>query len=80
MWHLYIVECNDKSLYTGITTDVKRRLREHNAGKGSRALRGKLPAVLVYREKMKSRSSALKREAQIKKWTHAQKSALANST
>ena len=79
MWYLYILRCRDKSLYTGITTDVERRLKEHNAGKGSRAVRGKRPAVLVYRETIKSRSLALKKEAQIKKLTHAEKLTLANS-
>ena len=67
LWFLYILQCRDGSLYTGITTDIQRRVKEHSKGKGSRLLRGKLPVKLVYQEDHPDRSSALKREAQIKK-------------
>ena len=69
MWFLYILQCSDQSLYTGISTDVQRRIKEHSAGKGkgSRYVHGKLPVRLVYQERCKNRSSALKREAKIKK-------------
>ena len=76
LWFLYVLQCKDKSLYTGISTNVKRRIKEHSNGKGSRALRGKLPLKLVYQESCSSRSSALKREAEIKKFTHKKKLAL----
>ena len=68
-WHLYILQCSDKSLYTGIALDVERRIREHTAGKGSAYVRSKLPIKLVYREPCRNKSSALKREAEIKGWT-----------
>jgi len=73
MWFLYILKCKDNSLYTGITTDVERRVNMHNNKKGSRAIRGKLPAKLVYTEKHPSHSKALKREAEIKAWPRPKK-------
>ncbi len=68
-WYVYILECADNSLYTGITVDVKRRIAEHNhddklAAKYTRVRR---PVKLVYQEKLKSRSLATKREMEIKK-------------
>ncbi len=75
-WFLYIVRCKDRSLYTGIALDVKRRLREHSEGKGSRYLRGKAPLRLVYTETFPNRSKASKREAQIKRWPRKKKLAL----
>lgn len=71
-----MLRCGDGSVYTGITTDVARRVSEHNAGKGSRAVRGRLPARLVYREKFRSRGPASKREAEIKRWPRTMKLAL----
>lgn len=67
-WFLYLIRCYDGSLYTGITTDVKRRFEEHqgNDGKGSKYLRGKAPLKLVLKKKIGSRSSALKAENKIK--------------
>ena len=76
MWHLYILRACDGTLYTGITLDVKRRIKTHHAGKGSRYLRGRLPAKLVYRESLPDRSSALKREARIKRMARREKLAL----
>jgi len=74
-WFVYIVECSDKTLYTGITTNIIRRLREHNASDklGARSLRGKRPVTLVYSETYSSRSEALKREAAIKHWKRGYK-------
>ena len=66
MWYVYIVECSDKSLYTGITTDIRRRVREHNSRKGGAFTRARVPVRLVYKKSTRTRSSALKREAQIK--------------
>ena len=76
MWTVYIIQCPDKSLYTGITLDVAERLKEHVSGKGSRYLRGKSPLFVVYKENQPDRSSALRREAQIKRWPHKKKRAL----
>jgi putative endonuclease len=72
-WSLYIIKCRDRSLYTGITTDILRRLKEHNTKKGGFYTRNKLPVELVYQEPMRNRSQALKREAAIKKMTRKQK-------
>ena len=65
-WHLYILRCKDGSLYTGITTDVEKRLQQHQAGKGAKYTRGRGPLELVYREESGSHSEALKRELEIK--------------
>lgn len=71
---MYIVRCADDSLYTGITTDIDRRLLEHNEGKtGSRYTRARRPVDLVYAELAETRSSASKREAEIKRLNHKQK-------
>ena len=59
-WFVYLLRCADGSLYTGITNDVPRRLKQHNAGTASRYTRSRLPAVLVYQEAQASRSHALK--------------------
>ena len=74
MWYIYIVCCADNTLYTGITTNLERRLREHNtANVGSKYIRSKRPATLVYKESVKTRSNALKREAAIKRLSHQEK-------
>lgn len=67
-WHVYIVCCKDNSFYTGITTDLMRRMEEHNsAKKGAKYTRTRRPVELVYSEKAASRSIATRREDQIKK-------------
>ena len=66
IWYLYILRCADGSLYTGITTDVERRLEEHRSGKGAKYTRGRGPLELVYREACGSHSDALKREYAVK--------------
>lgn len=69
-WYVYIVRCSDNSLYTGITTDVERRILEHNSGpKGARYTRSRRPVALVYCEQAASRSAATCRENHIKKLT-----------
>ena len=73
---MYIVECADKSLYTGITTDIIRRVKEHNSKTGAKALKGKLPVVLVHQESFENRSEASIRETGIKKLTRLQKLSL----
>jgi len=66
LWHLYILECGDGSLYTGVTTDIERRFSEHQEGTGSRYTRTRRPVVLVHQEECGSRSQALSRECAVK--------------
>ena len=73
MYTLYILKCRDDSLYTGITTNLKKRLSEHRQRKGSKYVASKLPFKLVHTEKFKTRSEALKREALIKGWRRERK-------
>jgi putative endonuclease len=75
-WTLYIIECKDSSLYTGITNDIRRRFRCHCAGKAARYTRGRGPLKLVYKEKCQDKSSALKREYAVKQMSRHGKSAL----
>lgn len=79
-WCLYIVKCADGSLYTGITLDIARRLKEHqNDGrKGSKYLRGRGPLELVFSCRFESRNTALKEEAKLKKWSRRKKEQLIN--
>ena len=72
-WYLYILRCGDGSLYTGITTDVEKRLEAHRSGKGAKYTRGRGPLTLVYRETCGDHSRALKRELEVKAMTAAQK-------
>ena len=76
MYSLYILKCKDGSLYTGITTDVKRRLREHKAGIGGHYTRSRDVVGIVYAEEYRDRSEASKREAEIKGWTRKKKLSL----
>lgn len=69
----YILECADKTYYTGWTTDPTRRERQHNAGRGAKYTRMKRPVKLVYVEELSSRNEAMKRERAIKKMTRSQK-------
>ena len=79
-WFVYVLRCRDNSLYTGITTDIERRLEEHNSDSPTAAkyTRSRRPVVLVYHESLESRSEALKRESAIKKLTRRQKEYLIN--
>lgn len=72
-WTLYILECKDGTLYTGITDDLERRLAAHRSGKGAKYTRGRGPLKLRYLEDCPDRSAALKREFAIKQLTKAQK-------
>jgi putative endonuclease len=74
-WFLYIVECNDKTWYTGITCDIARRLRQHNAGTASRYTRSRLPAKIIFQESCRNKSDALKKEFSIKTMTRKEKGA-----
>jgi putative endonuclease len=68
MYHLYILKCRDGTLYTGITTDLERRIAEHNTSKlGARYTSSRRPVKVVYSKKFKNRSNASRAEAQIKK-------------
>jgi putative endonuclease len=78
-WFLYIVRCADSSLYTGITTNIEKRIAAHNAKKGAAYTRSRGPVVLVYRRGPLSESRARKREAAIKRWTKKQKEQLVAS-
>ncbi|MGC1507718.1 GIY-YIG nuclease family protein [Ketobacter sp. MCCC 1A13808] len=76
-WYLYILRCADGSLYTGITTDLERRTREHNQGKaGAKYTKARRPVELVYSEVSENRSSASIREAAVKKMSRREKLAL----
>jgi len=76
MYHVYLLECEDGSLYTGITTDAVRRFEEHVRGDGGNYTRAKKAKRIVYTEKHPDRSSASKREAEIKRWSKERKLAL----
>jgi len=77
MNYIYIVKCSDGTYYTGWTTNPKRRVKEHNAGRGAHYTRHRRPVELVYTEEHPDRSAAMSREYKIKKLTHAQKEGLA---
>lgn len=72
-WLVYLLRCRDGSLYTGITNDLPRRLASHRAGTGSAYVRARLPVRVVYRESQPDRSTALRREAAVKKLTRRDK-------
>ena len=72
-WYVYIVKCSDNSLYTGITTDITRRISEHNTKIGAKSLYGKLPVHLVYLEEKADQKIAAKREREIKRWKRSKK-------
>ena len=78
LWFVYILRCSDNSLYTGVTTDLQRRIKEHNSnGKiAAKYTRARQPVTLVYYEKAANRSDACKREYQIKQLTKPQKERL----
>ena len=78
-WALYIIECSDLTYYTGITTEVERRIKEHNAGKGAKYTQGRAPVKLVYTEYFENRSSASKRECEVKSLSKAKKKTLIES-
>lgn len=73
MWYVYILECADGTLYTGITTDVNKRILTHNKGKGAKYTKTRLPVVLKALFEAEDRSKASKEEYRIKQLTRAQK-------
>ena len=75
-WSLYILKCSDESFYTGITNDLERRLKMHQAGKASRYTRTRGPVEMLYSEPCSDRSRALIRECEVKEWPRAKKEQL----
>lgn len=74
MYFVYIIQCSDDTFYTGITTDLDRRIKEHNSSKlGAKYTKIRRPVKLVYSQQFINRSEALKEEARIKKLSHLQK-------
>lgn len=73
---MYILRCGDSSLYTGIAADVEERMRQHRSGKGAKYTRGRGPLELVYTEQCPDKSTALRREHQIKSLSRTEKLAL----
>jgi putative endonuclease len=79
-WYVYFLRCNDNSLYAGITTDIERRLHQHNHTKlGAKYTRAKRPVTLVFVEEALNKSTAGKREHQIRKLTKTQKEKLVST-
>lgn len=72
-WHCYLLQCADNTFYTGITNNLQKRIAAHNLGTASKYTRGRLPVQIVYSETHANRSSASKREAQIKRFSRAKK-------
>ena len=78
MWYVYILLCEDKSLYTGITNNLEKRFTDHQKGIGSRYTRSHKIVKLIYQQEFLTRSAALKKEAEIKKWSRKKKIAALN--
>jgi len=78
-YYCYMVRCTNDAYYTGWTTDPLRRVKEHNAGRGARYTKMFGPVELVYVEEVEGHIAALKREAEIKKFTHGKKAAMAEA-
>jgi putative endonuclease len=79
MYHVYIIQCQDGTLYTGITTDVERRFKEHSSGKGGAYTRSKKVKKILYTELQATRSLAQRREFEIKSWSRQKKFNLAKT-
>jgi predicted GIY-YIG superfamily endonuclease len=75
-WHVYIVQCRDGSLYTGVAKDLEKRIAQHNKGKGAKYTRSRRPVTLVYQEPVEDKGQALRRELDIKQWSRQAKLAL----
>src|SRR3989344_3785289 len=78
MYYVYLIECEDKTIYTGITTDIQRRFREHESGKGGVYTRSKKVKKILHTEQFETRSEAQKREKEIKGWRREKKLSLIN--
>jgi predicted GIY-YIG superfamily endonuclease len=79
MWYVYIVRCADRTLYTGVARDLDARIEVHNAGRGAKYTRARLPVKLIYQETAADRGAALRREHAIKRLSRTEKRALAKS-
>lgn len=79
MHYVYVLSCADDTLYTGYTTDVARRVAEHDAGEGAKYTRGRTPVALVHVERFGSKSAALSREHEVKSLSRAAKRRLVES-
>ncbi|MCK5241531.1 GIY-YIG nuclease family protein [bacterium] len=75
-YFIYILQCSDKSYYTGYTPDIQKRLAVHQTGRGSKYVHSRRPFKLVYQEKYPTKRLAMQREIEIKRLTHDQKKAL----
>jgi len=73
LFYVYILKCSDNTLYTGYTVDLDSRLASHNEGLGAKYTRGRLPVEMVYQEVLPTKSEAMKREIEIKKYTRLEK-------
>lgn len=78
-WQVYIILCSDNSLYTGITTNLQRRFNQHASGSGAKYFRGRQPVQIVYHESGHTRSTAGRREIEIKQLLRAEKCSLISS-
>ncbi|HZX19449.1 MAG TPA: GIY-YIG nuclease family protein [archaeon] len=76
MYYVYLLECADKTLYCGYTNNLEKRIAMHNSEKGAKYTKGRVPVKLIYSEKFKSKSKALKRELKIKKFSREEKKKL----
>lgn len=72
-WYLYVLQCGDNTLYTGVTNDLPRRIQQHNNGTASCYTRSRLPVALAYQERCRSKSSALKKEYALKQFSRKEK-------
>ena len=72
-WIVYILKCSDGSLYTGITNNIENRVKAHQNGKGAKYTKGRGPFIIIYQERYISRSTASKREIEIKNLNHKEK-------
>ena len=79
-WVCYLLQCADDTLYCGITNDLDKRLAAHNAGEGAKYTRGRAPVRLVFHEACEDKSTALKREREIKRMARSEKLALCGLT
>ena len=78
-WRVYLLRCSDNSLYCGVTTDIERRLSEHNQGVGSRYTRTRLPVRLVWQSRELTKSEAFKEEYRIKRLSKVMKEEMSSS-
>ena len=76
MWYVYILTCSDGSYYIGHTNDIEQRVERHNQGRGSSWTAKRLPVTLAYFEEFVTKEEAVRRETQLKKWSHSKKKAL----